>query len=586
MAPHHLATFTWGPGAQTVYVAGNFNNWSADATPLHKQPDGSFAAEIPLPWGEKQAFKYVVDGDWKVREDEAKEWDAAGNMNNVYTAPSAAGAAAHVPSSPTTSKTTSSSTEQHSHPSSVPPTSAPDIDAPAPAETKTEASTLIASSAPGTASHPNPLLSLGGPISFGNAKPTASTTTRTSPTTTTATSTFPETTTTTTTSTTPIAPAGTSAIGGSEQQAAADSAATVAIPAAAAHQANPEATKPLSEESLAVQREKVAAHSNVGEALTGDEPQGLAERAAEYGSAAIAAIGGALGGAAAVVERATGVDLTHSSPLTVEEAKAQGIDVHSLQKVDGTSHTASTVAPPSKEAIDDLDEKIQELKLNTSKDTTGISDVPLPNGEPPKTSIAGPATINLHGTESNEQREHDIPAQHETKDNHTTVPQPVFTTISPRDPKKDRTLASTDNSDTAGTKPISDQPGVDLHAAKANAEANPGANTTLPAAGEKKISPDAPANNNIKPVTPTGPTAPASATDAPPATPAKTAPPVPASNGVASAATPVSAASTPASTPVKSTHTRDTTTTSDVKKKKSNIFGKIKHAFSPKDKSK
>jgi len=69
-------------------VAGNFNNWSGDATPLHKLDDGSFAADVPLPWGEKQAFKYVVDGgmslfkyiraalisEWKVREDEAKEW--------------------------------------------------------------------------------------------------------------------------------------------------------------------------------------------------------------------------------------------------------------------------------------------------------------------------------------------------------------------------------------------------------------------------------------------------------------------------------------------------------------------------------
>lgn len=74
-----------------MYIAGNFNDWSGDATPLEKQPDGSFAADVPLPWGEKQAFKYVVDGgglrvsqsvseltlwdvEWKVREDEAKEW--------------------------------------------------------------------------------------------------------------------------------------------------------------------------------------------------------------------------------------------------------------------------------------------------------------------------------------------------------------------------------------------------------------------------------------------------------------------------------------------------------------------------------
>jgi hypothetical protein len=45
-----------------VFIAGNFNSWSDSATPLHKLDDGSFAAEVPLPWGEKQAFKYVVDG--------------------------------------------------------------------------------------------------------------------------------------------------------------------------------------------------------------------------------------------------------------------------------------------------------------------------------------------------------------------------------------------------------------------------------------------------------------------------------------------------------------------------------------------
>lgn len=57
-----------------VFVAGGFNDWSDHATPLQKNADGSFAAEVPLPWGQKQAFKYVVDGEWKVREDEAKEW--------------------------------------------------------------------------------------------------------------------------------------------------------------------------------------------------------------------------------------------------------------------------------------------------------------------------------------------------------------------------------------------------------------------------------------------------------------------------------------------------------------------------------
>jgi hypothetical protein len=62
-----LVVHTLSPAASCpqVHVAGGFNNWSDSATPLKKQPDGSFADEVPIPWGEKQAFKYVVDGgEW------------------------------------------------------------------------------------------------------------------------------------------------------------------------------------------------------------------------------------------------------------------------------------------------------------------------------------------------------------------------------------------------------------------------------------------------------------------------------------------------------------------------------------------
>ncbi|BEJ18134.1 hypothetical protein CspHIS471_0704110 [Cutaneotrichosporon sp. HIS471] len=83
----HQALFTWGAGPSSVSIAGNFNDWSATATPLIKQPDGSFKASISVPWGSTQAYKYIVDGDWMVREDEEKDYDAAGNHNNIYVAP-------------------------------------------------------------------------------------------------------------------------------------------------------------------------------------------------------------------------------------------------------------------------------------------------------------------------------------------------------------------------------------------------------------------------------------------------------------------------------------------------------------------
>lgn len=38
------------------------------------QDDGTFLVDVQLPWGERQAYKYVLDGEWMVREDEDKEW--------------------------------------------------------------------------------------------------------------------------------------------------------------------------------------------------------------------------------------------------------------------------------------------------------------------------------------------------------------------------------------------------------------------------------------------------------------------------------------------------------------------------------
>ena len=68
-----------------------------------------------------------------------------------------------------------------------------------------------------------------------------------------------------------------------------------------------------------VQIEKTAANASIGEAGTEAESQTYMAKAAQYGGSAMAALGAIVGGAAVVVEKATGVDLTHShepvSPL-------------------------------------------------------------------------------------------------------------------------------------------------------------------------------------------------------------------------------------------------------------------------------
>ncbi len=51
-------------GARAVHLAGDFNNWSADATPMvPEEQDAAFHALLPLAPG-RYRYRYVVDGQW------------------------------------------------------------------------------------------------------------------------------------------------------------------------------------------------------------------------------------------------------------------------------------------------------------------------------------------------------------------------------------------------------------------------------------------------------------------------------------------------------------------------------------------
>jgi hypothetical protein len=198
-----------------------------------------------------------------------------------------------------------------------------------------------------------------------------------------------------------------------------------------------------------------------------------------------------------------------------------------------------------------------------------------------------------------EDRENDLPAQNEVK-NHQKVPATIITPVSAKDPRKDRTLDAPNNKDTAGTKPVSSDPGVSAAKAKQDAERHPAGAGSTPAvaqglvtatkssqssapgaaapapskpvsdaglgAGEARARPDATSTNpNVQaPPTPAkdiAQTPPRAAVA--PSTPAKVVPLTP------------SALSTPASTPAKSAHTREATGESDVRKRKSSFFTKV-----------
>lgn len=53
------------PGANRVYVAGSFNQWKPDQTPLAPMPDGRWVGELTVSPG-KYEYLFVVDGQWVV----------------------------------------------------------------------------------------------------------------------------------------------------------------------------------------------------------------------------------------------------------------------------------------------------------------------------------------------------------------------------------------------------------------------------------------------------------------------------------------------------------------------------------------
>src|SRR5262249_35417548 len=52
------------PGARTVRLAGDFNGWSMDVTPLRNTRDDVFSVTLPLGPG-RYRYRYVIDGTWR-----------------------------------------------------------------------------------------------------------------------------------------------------------------------------------------------------------------------------------------------------------------------------------------------------------------------------------------------------------------------------------------------------------------------------------------------------------------------------------------------------------------------------------------
>lgn len=73
------------PEAVDVCVAGSFNDWQPQATPLVPLGDGRWGKELTLPEG-RYEYRFVVDGVW-MTDPAAKENlpNPFGSLNSVLT---------------------------------------------------------------------------------------------------------------------------------------------------------------------------------------------------------------------------------------------------------------------------------------------------------------------------------------------------------------------------------------------------------------------------------------------------------------------------------------------------------------------
>lgn len=53
--------YCYAPKADAVFLEGDFNDWHARATPMERQPDGTWTAQIPLHHGH-HLYRFCVDG--------------------------------------------------------------------------------------------------------------------------------------------------------------------------------------------------------------------------------------------------------------------------------------------------------------------------------------------------------------------------------------------------------------------------------------------------------------------------------------------------------------------------------------------
>jgi 1,4-alpha-glucan branching enzyme len=73
------------PDAQSMALAGDFNQWSPTATPMKLRKDGCWWATLRLPKNQEFAYRFIVDGHQWVTDHQADrtEPNEHGETNSV-----------------------------------------------------------------------------------------------------------------------------------------------------------------------------------------------------------------------------------------------------------------------------------------------------------------------------------------------------------------------------------------------------------------------------------------------------------------------------------------------------------------------
>ena len=71
------------PEAKQVMIAGDFNKWNANKTPLRKGKNGLWKKQLALKAG-RYEYKFVVDGNWINDPNNSYcVWNTYGSQNSV-----------------------------------------------------------------------------------------------------------------------------------------------------------------------------------------------------------------------------------------------------------------------------------------------------------------------------------------------------------------------------------------------------------------------------------------------------------------------------------------------------------------------